>query len=291
MECMKDSRNIIRYFLFGFILFCINSHQGVSENPLVVVQISDPQIGFYHENGDHTYEIDRFSAAVEKVNKLKPDYVIFTGDLINNTDSCRQQVVFDSLASTLNESIKTLYIPGNHDVKIVDGSVDMSMYMSKYKYDRFVKIDKDVLLIGLNSVLIKDEKNDKLKEDEQYEWLKSILKENEKVKTKLVFVHHPFYLNKIDEPNSYMVIDQYKRAPYFELFSKYSVNCVFAGHLHNNSYAEPYEGVGMITTSALVRQLGQAVPGVRVIVVNKGEIQSKYYKIEEIPENRKEIIF
>lgn len=289
MGCMKINKKMIRFLLVGFLLFWININDGICEKQLIIVQVSDPQIGFYSENGDYSFENDRFNAAVEKINQLNPDFVIFTGDMIHNIDSLNQQIIFDNITKRINNNIKTLYIPGNHDVNHKNGSVDMTLYKHRYNYDRFAKISKDVLLVGLNSVLIKDEKIDSQKELEQFEWLDLQLKKNENVKTKIIFVHHPFFLKKFDEANGYMTIDQDKRKLYFDMFLKYSVNVVFAGHLHDNSEAA-YNGIEMITTSALIRQLGKSEPGVRLIIVDKGNVQSKYYTIEAIPVDKKNII-
>ena len=104
-----------------------------------------------------------------------------------------------------------------------------------------------------------------------------------------VFAHHPFFLRQIDEPDGYSTISPEKRRRYFELFRETGVQTVFTGHLHDNAETS-YDNIGMITTSAVGRPLGDAPSGVRIIVIKDRTIIHRYYPLDEIPDARTGLI-
>ena len=64
-----------------------------AQKPVVIVQIADAQLGFdaavkgsvpgAEYVNDLTFEIECLKATVAKVNELKPDMVVFTGDQVH----------------------------------------------------------------------------------------------------------------------------------------------------------------------------------------------------------------
>lgn len=49
------------------------------------VQLSDPQFGFANDDKDSAQEAANAELAVATVNRLKPAFVVVTGDLVNKT--------------------------------------------------------------------------------------------------------------------------------------------------------------------------------------------------------------
>jgi len=255
---------------------------------LVIVQIADPQMGFYAENGDLGYEISRLSDAVERINRLRPDVVVFTGDLVHNWDDVSQHTAFAALSGRLDRRIRACYLPGNHDVRRVDGSVDSTPFLAIYGADRFSIRMGRTRLIGFNSVLLKDEIRDTMKEEHQFDWLAGELGDNRGVVCNIVFAHHPLFLYSHEEPDGYSVIAPHKRMRYLSLFEHRKVSAYFAGHLHDNAEGV-YCGIPIVTTSAVGRQLGEAMPGVRIITVWNGNVAHCYYNISDIPSRKEEL--
>ncbi len=257
--------------------------------PTVIVQISDPQMGFYHDNRDMEYETRTFSQAIEAVNRLHPDAVIFTGDYVHNPKSEAQWNEFQRIAAQIDPAVKILYVPGNHDVLRKEGSVDMQPYTQRLGADRFNTRIGNVLLTGFNTVYLKDETIDPSKEQAQIDWLTRVLKKRKKNEVSILFSHHPFFLSQINEPDGYSTISAQKRAEYFTLFQKSGVSALFSGHLHDCAEAS-YAGISMVTTSATGRQLGKAQSGVRIIVVENGRVNHAYYPLDEIPTDRASLL-
>ena len=249
-----------------------------STKSYVIVQVADAQLGFTsaikgQEPGavyvnDLTYEADYLRKAVEKINEVKPDAVVFTGDQVNLFDNAEQWDLFAEIISGIDASVKLLHVPGNHDVIISEGSVDSEPFTSRYGEDRFVYKEKGVALVGVNTNVIKY--NDP-SESDQYEWLSEVLKKERHSDVTLIFGHHPFFLADINEEDGYFQLQNAKRGRYFTLFKEMDVDAVYAGHLHNSSEGA-YEGIPMKTTTSAAYQIGKLKPSIRVITVQEGEI-------------------
>src|SRR5215831_2720336 len=54
------------------------------------IQLSDPQFGMFTENADFVQETANFEFAVATVNRLRPAFVVVTGDLVNKTGDAAQ---------------------------------------------------------------------------------------------------------------------------------------------------------------------------------------------------------
>ena len=231
----------------------------------------------------------RSTKTVEAINRLRPDVVVFAGDYVHNAADESQWTEFLRIVAEINPRIKTLYLPGNHDVRLEEGSVDVEPYTKHLGTDRFCVRVNGILLTGINSDYLKDETRDPSKEENQFRWLARSLKKKRASRTSLVFAHHPFFLRQIDEPDGYSTISPEKRRRYFELFRETGVQTVFTGHLHDNAETS-YDNIGMITTSAVGRPLGDAPSGVRIIVIKDRTIIHRYYPLDEIPDARTGLI-
>jgi 3',5'-cyclic AMP phosphodiesterase CpdA len=252
------------------------------QKPYVIVQVADPQLGFdadvkFQESGgayvdDLTYEVDYLNKAVAQINLIKPDAVVFTGDNVHQTTNEHQWYTFISIIGRINSEIKTFFVPGNHDVLYKPGSVDIAPYAVYIGEERFVFSERGVKMVGLNTNLIKF---DDSREQEQLDWLKGALKKEKKSDVTLVFGHHPFFKEDIDEDDGSQ-IQKAKRRTYFDLFKSKDVDAVYAGHLHAIREGE-YEGIPMRTMTAAAYQLGEAQPSIRIITVSRKGISDEIH--------------
>ena len=142
----------------------------------IIMQVSDPQMGFYADNRDMAYETRTLTKTVEAINRLRPDVVVFTGDYVHNAADESQWTEFLQIVAEINPRIKTLYLPGNHDVRLEEGSVDVEPYTKHLGTDRFCVRVNGILLTGINSDYLKDETRDPSKEENQFRWLARSLK-------------------------------------------------------------------------------------------------------------------
>ena len=251
-----------------------------SSDPYIIVQVADAQLGFTAADvsqkegteyvNDLTYESECLKKAVEMINDIRPDAVVFTGDQVNRAADEEQWTAFAEIISGIDKSVNVFHLPGNHDVVISEGNVDSTPFTSRYGEDRFVFAERGVRLVGINSNLIKY--NDPQEEGQKI-WLEDALGKNGD-EVSVVFAHHPFFMTDIEEDDGYFQIQKDKRRDYFELFEGMGVSAVYAGHRHNNAEGE-YNGMPVRTTTSVAFQIGDAVPSVRVITVAKGTLSDE----------------
>lgn len=286
MKNHKIIGNLSSLLIITFLLSsCASSRITRNISPYFFIQLSDPQLGFYPDSLKK--EIARYERAAKEINRLKPDFVVITGDLVNKEHNKRQLTEFKRITSMINSAIPVYYTPGNHDVGNNPTQKDINFYKSIYGYDRFSFNHKGSLFIGFNSSLIKS--NRPKMEEELYQWLGNELKKGKKATHIILFCHIPFFINKPDEPDLYYSrkteeknIERVERKKYLSLLEKYHVTAVFAGHLHQNSYGK-YKNMRMVTTGAVGEPLGKDPPGFRIVKVYKNKIEYPYYSLDSMP--------
>jgi 3',5'-cyclic AMP phosphodiesterase CpdA len=268
-----------------FIILSLISRPGYCQqreisSPFFFIQLTDPQFGFFEANNGFGKETELYEKAVHEINRLNPDFVVITGDLVNNKDDRGQVAEFKRITAEINSGIPVYYSPGNHDIGESPTQQDIDLFISDYGHEKFSFRYKNNLFIGLNSCLIKA--NTPMLEQIQFDWLKKELTKGKGVNHIIIFSHYPFFLNKYDEPETYSNISIDTRYRYLSLFNENNVDAVFAGHLHNNSLSE-YGTLEMITTSAIGKPLAKVPSGMRIIKVYPDRIESEYYSLDEIP--------
>lgn len=275
---MKNPRITFCILLFLSSLTIFSQKQ--NSRPFFFIQITDPQFGFLDDNKGFSKETVLFEKAVAEVNRLMPDFVVFTGDLVNKREDRAQIDEFRRIAGKINPKIPVYYSPGNHDLGSNPGNAEIKAFRKDFGPDRFSIVHNNTTLIGLNSCLIRN--STPVLEDEQYKWLEKQLAKSSKSNHKIIFTHYSFFITKADEPEAYFNIPVQNRQRYLDLLSKYGVDAVFAGHLHNNGYGK-YGNIEMITTSAVGKPLGQVPSGFRVVKVYPDRIENSYYGLDEVP--------
>lgn len=272
-------RNILFLLIISFFLSsCASSRIAKDSPPFFFIQLSDPQLGFYPDSIKK--EIALYEKAVEEINRLKPDFVVITGDLVHVERDEKQLSEFKRITSTIDKKIPVYLTPGNHDVGNSPTQKDIDFYKSIYGYDRFSFEHKKSRFIGINSNLIKA--NTPGLESAQYQWLENELENAQHSDHIIIFCHHSFFISKPDEPVQYFNIGIKTRDKYLALFKKYGVTAVFAGHYHRNGYGRDGD-MEMITTSAVGEPLGTDPPGFRIVKVFKNKIEHPYYSLDSMP--------
>jgi len=218
---------------------------------------------------------------IAKINSLNPDFVVITGDFVNDSKSVSQIKEFKRITAKINPKIPVYYTPGNHDLGQIPDAESIKEYKKNYGNDHFSFKHKGSSFIGFNSSLIKAKLVQP--EQKQYNWLIKKLKESEGASHIILFCHYPFFNKTVDEPTAYSNIDQEYRAKYLDLFGKNKVDAVFSGHYHNNSLTT-YKNMQLVTTSALGKPLGKAPSGMRIVKIYSDRIEHEYYGLDELPD-------
>jgi len=278
---MNKGRISIAVIILFLFIFTASSQEKSNTDPYFIIQVTDPQFGMSEGDKGFAYETALYEKAVKAINRLSPDFVVITGDLVNNRENRDQVAEFKRISSQINKEIPVWYLPGNHDIGQSPEQKDIDMFISDYGHDRFAFQHKGSTFVGLNSQLIKSDNPGA--EEIQFNWLKGELAKAPLTGHIIVFSHYPFFIKLAIEPETYSNIAYAKRKKYLSLLSEYHADAVFAGHLHNNSKGT-YEGIDMITTSAVGKPLADAPSGLRIIKIYSDRVESNYYSLDEIPE-------
>jgi len=251
------------------------------EPTIYFFHISDPQFGFLEANKSIEKEVTLYEKAVANINRIEPDFVVITGDFVHDNKDSLQWAEFNRITGMIKSSIPVYLVPGNHEYSQSPTEKEFADYKKTYGDDKFSVIDDRNLFIGLNSSLINSEFH--TLENEQFKWLENELMKAKNIRNVFVFTHHPFFVKNPEEPDNYSNIVLENRRKYLDLFNKHNVNAVFSGHLHRNSYVQ-YKGIDMISTSAVGKQLGDDLSGLRVIKITKDNISNNYYSLMDLEE-------
>jgi 3',5'-cyclic AMP phosphodiesterase CpdA len=281
LKKMKTNKLTILIFFLCLITLSGNSQKKNSSSPFFFIQVTDPQFGMFESDKGFGKETELYEKAIKAINRLNPDFVVITGDLVNNKEDELQKAEFKRITSEINSEIPVYYSPGNHDIGESPSKNDISSFLSNYGHDRFAFLQKKTLFIGLNSCLIKSASPEF--EQVQYEWLKKELSKGRRAKHIIIFCHYPFFIDSFDEPETYSNISLATRNKYLTLFKDNHVDAIFTGHLHKNGFAK-YDDLEMIITSSVGKPLGIAPSGIRIIKVYPDRIESSYFGLDEIPE-------
>lgn len=282
---MSNYRQVyIIFFLVTLFSSCGTASQAVphldTDHPFFFIQFSDPQLGFIDSNKSITAEVEAMDKVVAVINRLKPPFVVVTGDFVNNSKSETQLSAYKEMMAKIDQRVKVYMIPGNHDIS-ESTQENIDTYTRNYGDTRFSFRHADCAFIGMDSNIIKN--NDTEKEEEQYQWLKQQLEEAKEMRYRFVFTHCPVFLRDMNEPESYSNFSMPMRERYVSLFQEHHVNAVFAGHLHDNAYGKVGD-MEMITIGSVGKALGKGFPGMNIVKVHPDHYSSSYMAMDKIPQ-------
>jgi 3',5'-cyclic AMP phosphodiesterase CpdA len=242
---------------------------------LTFIQMSDPQFGMFTENHDFAQETVNFEKAIAAANKLKPAFVVVTGDLVNQAGNGAQIAEYLRVSKELDRAIPIHHVAGNHDVGNEPTPDSLALYRKKFGPDYYVFRYGDFLGIVLNSSLIQHPAGAPEESAKQFAWLQSELKKVAPRKRVAIFQHIPYFLKDSNEADDYFNIPLATRTKYLELFESHNVVYCFAGHYHRNALGDS-GGFQMVTTGPVGKPLGKDPSGFRVVTVRGATMESKY---------------
>lgn len=162
---------------------------------------------------------------VKKVNKVKPDIIVFTGDLIDQDTKLTSEKAdkLSSILSKMDAKVAKYAVNGNHDYYFDnwDLIIENSGFINlNEKIDTIYLENNRYILISGSSTNLYGKKsiNEKLKESNDY--LKD-KKDNERPIYSILITHEPDYIDDINLNN---------------------YNLVLAGHSHNGQVRLPFIG-------------------------------------------------
>jgi 3',5'-cyclic AMP phosphodiesterase CpdA len=251
--------------------------------PFFFIQASDPQFGMYTKDADFHQETANWEFVIANVNRLKPAFLVVTGDLTNKDNEPAQVAEYKRINRTLDKSIHLYSVAGNHDVANDPTPATLAAYRKNYGPDYYSFREGPVYGIVLDSSLFKAPALVPEDAAKQERWLEAeLVKAKASNATVVIFQHIPFFLEMPDEPDQYFNIPLETRTRILALLHRYEVHYVFAGHYHRNAYGRDAD-LEMITTGPAGMPIGPDPSGFRVAEVKQNTIEHKYYGLGTIP--------
>ncbi len=265
-------------------LLCLTNAAARAAEPFFFIQLSDPQFGMFTGNKDFAQETANFEFAVATVNRLRPAFVVITGDLINKPGDSAQIAEYKRIVGKIDSSIPVYDVVGNHDIENVPTPETIAAYTNLFGPDRYTFRHGKFTGFVLNSMLLHSPQQTTNEAAAQESWLRTELERarSDGAQHLVVFQHHPWFIKSADETNQYFNIPLAPRLSYLALFRQYGVKHVFCGHYHRNAVARDGD-LEAVTTGPVGQPMGGDLSGLRVVIVRDDKIEHRYYHFGEIP--------
>ena len=252
--------------------------------PFFFIQLSDPQLGMFTDNKDFVQETANFEFAVATINRLRPAFVVITGDLVHKPGDAAQIAEFQRIVAKVDRGIPVYNIAGNHDFENVPTPNSVASYTNQFGPDHYAFRHGGFVGVVLNSSVIHSPRQTTNELGAQERWLRTELERARESNAQhiVIFQHHPWFLKTADEADQYFNIPRERRAPLLALFREFGVKYLFSGHYHRNAIARDGD-MEAVTTGPVGMPQGGDKSGLRVIIVRDDRIEHRYYHFGELP--------
>lgn len=228
-----DRRELMKLLGLGGVVlgsglpgFSLAASKGKPAEDFMFLQLSDAHWGF---NGPPNPEADKtLKETVQAVNasKLKPDFIVFTGDLTHTTDDDAlrrtRMTEFKAIVSELKVP-KVYFLPGEHDASLDKGQA----YQEHFGVLHQSFVHKGVHFIAIDNV--SDPQG--AVGDTQIDWVKSELAKLDKDAPIVVLTHRPLF--DLAPAWDWATADG---AKVLSVLEPYQHLTVFYGHIHQENH-------------------------------------------------------
>jgi 3',5'-cyclic AMP phosphodiesterase CpdA len=241
---------------------------------LRIAHLGDPQFGFItgrpsmkhraKERFEENYrgDLERLERALARVNELKPDLVVFGGDMTQNPADLVKE--WPSLLKRLQ--VPFVVTPGNHDMGNRLTFENLERFRKVFGRDRAAVDVKGWRVIAGNSQFW--HKTEAKDEQAEYEaWVKAELEEAKSRNGRVILATHiPPFAFASDEKNSYDNYPLAGRAARLEAYAASGARFFLTAHLHRLS-VRGYKDLTMLGVEALCANFDARPPGFRLLEV------------------------
>ena len=262
---LRRMRMLIVLLSVGLLLSCNGSEKSFS-----FVQVCDPQLGM----GGYEHDLGTLQQAIDQINELDVDFVIFCGDLVNHaTDSSFED--FIQLRDELR--IPGYVVPGNHDVGLTPTDSSLAVYREKFGDDYFDMRHKGTRFIFVNTQLWK--KNIGEESTVHDEWFETALSDKKRKERLIVAGHYPLYIKQPNEEEVYANLPLDKRQQVLQLLDDSGVSAYLTGHKHE-FVENNYNGVLLVSGESTSRNFDGRPFGFRKWHVSADTIYHQFVPLE-----------
>ena len=260
-----------------------------SSTPFFFIQLSDPQFGLFEARGaapgDGTFpETALYEKAIAAANRLRPAFVVVTGDLVQDSASDEQHAELKRISGQLDSDIPIYFATGNCDVGNTPTAESLGIYRSKFGSDNYSFDAGGSHFVVLNSSVCLDPSEVPEEWDSLVGFLRSDLDVHRPASNHtIVFMHHPLFAKSADEPDDgNAIIPRERRRIILDPLRKHKASGVFAGHWHRNNYAADGDML-MVISGPVGFPLGDDPSGLRIVKVYDDRVEHQYFGMDDVP--------
>ena len=177
----------ILFVLYAVFLFFFRPGK---DRSFFFVQLSDPRLGLCSEDGGFEREKQQFKQFIDAINRLKPAFVVISGNLVNDRGNAAQLAGFRELCRRIDSKIPIYLLPGACDVGDEASPEAVQDFIGRYGSDRFVFRKEGCCVIGLNTPVVKAGNSGQRRRNTIGS--KSRLRHAGKYRRRILIGHHPF---------------------------------------------------------------------------------------------------
>ena len=235
------------------------------------VQYADPQLGF----GGYEESLAKLKQAIQQINELEIDFTFFCGDLVHDPEDTQSWVDFKEAVAELKKPFYA--VPGNHDV-MINGqpSVELrALFEENFNGLLGQFLHKGYHILWLDSQAWLDERS-----SDQMELIKQLMQHPLAGDLpKIVFAHHPLFLEHADEETAYYNTPIKEREELLALFKQSEVKAYLCGHTHRDIKPET-EGFLQVSSPSTSRNFDDHPFGFYLWTVNESEVDSEFLELK-----------
>ena len=260
-----------------------------STAPFFFIQLSDPQFGLFEARGaapgDGSFpETALYEKAIAAANRLRPVFVVVTGDLVQDPNSNEQHAELMRITGRLGSNVPIRFATGNCDVGNTPTAETLGVYRKKFGDDTYSFDAGGSHFVVLNSSVCLDPSEVPEEWDSLVEFLRGDLDAHSPDSGHtIVFMHHPLFGEAPDEPDDGVkFIPRERRRVILDLLRKHETSGGFAGHWHQNNYATDGNML-MVTSGPVGFPLGDDPSGLRIVKLYDDRVEHEYFGMDDIP--------
>lgn len=289
------------------------------------VQLADPQFGMLHFDKSWKEEEAMLRLAVQHVNRLKPRFLLISGDLSNAfpsgpeaaPEAARRQIAsFKEVMQDLDSEIPIVMQPGNHDIGQAPLPADVQAYTGHFGDDYFSFWVGGVFYLNINSQYYMDAAHTQELRQDQDRWIASELART-KAHHIVILSHVPPFVGHEEEPQGWATWEPEPRKRILAAAEAAQAKIWFSGHLHGNATTHTRHGMEIVVTSSCASTINwiQDAPrvataerpdfkaavgappviadphhsGLRIVRVRKRGFQHRWLALADVPESLEDV--
>ena len=271
---MKISRRSFASGLLGVGAFVGTMPPG-PKGSVRIAHLCDPQFGFFsgresmkwraveHFGKNYTEDLARCEKAIECINALNPDLLLFGGDMVQNVPDVEKEW------PRILEKVRVPWMitPGNHDMGNRVTAENLNRFRRIFGRDYDARDIKGWRIIAGNSQFWHP--TELTTEQAAYEfWVRDELEKSKKYGGRVVLATHiPPFAFDVDEKDSYDNCPANLRTQRLEKYESAGVRFLLTAHQHRLA-VRGYKSLTILGTEALCGNFDMRPCGFRILNVN-----------------------